>query len=297
MAAVAATPQLAQRATFRLAGRALGVEVEDEATAHILRTTYADARVGEPRTVHHTASLRRLGDGRLHVRFDRRSLPFGEAAFTDPLLSAYYATKEVFARFAVAHPNAIAFYAACVAVDDAAILILGPTRIGKTLFALHLVCQGAVFLGDETAVLELRSGCVSALARRPTLREAGLDLLPNDDMRARVDACGQSLNTERGRFWYALGAQDLCGIVPSDRSYRLKAVCIVRDRAEQFSARRIDLSEALPAIAQRAYERPSQLGQISGLRRAMRNVASYEVTLGLPQVSAAAFLDEFRSCG
>ncbi len=295
MAAVVAVPRSLERETYCLAGRTLAIEVDDESVAQILRTTYVDARIPNMRTWDHTASLRRLSDGRLHVRFDRRTLAIGEPAPV-PLLSAYYATKEVFARFAAAHPGSIAFYGALVAVRNGAVLILGPTTIGKTLFALHLTAHGAAFLGDETALLDLRTARVCALARKPALRDSALAYLPSPEMRSSVSSADTMVDTERGRFWYALAAEHLGGIAPSDRSHRLAAVCVIRERAPMHAVERVDMSRALPAIMQRAYTRPSQLAQLSSLRRAMRSVAFYEVTLADPRDTAAAFLSEVSQC-
>ncbi len=171
MAAIAAAPRPLARAAFSMAGRVLAVAAQDESFTHILETTYADARVSDGRGVHHTAAVRRLGDGRLHVRFDRRALPIGDLGSSCELLSAYYAAKELFARFAVAHPESIALYGALVEIGGSAVLILGPTAIGKTLFALHLAWQGARFLGDETAAARtaaqdgLRIGAKARAAR------------------------------------------------------------------------------------------------------------------------------------
>jgi hypothetical protein len=296
MAAVAASLPSLERATFALAGRTLAIEAHDAAVAHILNTTYADARVSAMKGADHSAALRRLNDGRLHVRFDRRVLATGDAGSQVQLLSAYYAVKEVFARFAASRPHSLAYYGALVAWQDAAVLVLGPTGIGKTLFALHLAEQGAGFLGDETAVLDLQSSSVSALARKPALRETALTLLPSARMQTSVEAARHWLQTDRGRFWYALSRDELCGIAASDRVHRLGAVCIIRQRAQTFAMQRIDLDEALPALAQRAYARPSQLAQLSRLQHAMRRVPQYEVTLGEPRVSAAQFLEQVRTC-
>lgn len=296
MAAVVAVPRSLERETYCLAGRTLAVEVDDESVAQILQTTYVDARVHNTRTWDHTASLRRLSDGRLHVRFDRRTLAIGEPTPALPLLSAYYATKEVFARFAAAHPGSIAFYGALVAVRGGAVLILGPTTIGKTLFALHLTAHGAAFLGDETALLDLRTAHVCALARKPALRDSALAYLPSAEMRTSVSRANTVVDTERGRFFYALGAEDLCGIAPSDRSHRLAAVCVIRERAPMHAVERVDITRALPAIVQRAYTRPSQLAQLSSLRRAMRSVAFYEIALADPRDTTAAFMSEVVQC-
>jgi len=298
MASVVAVPRSLERETYCLAGRTLAIEVDDESVSQILQTTYVNARVQNTRACDHTASLRRLSDGRLHVRFDRRTLAIGEPApaLPLPLLSAYYTTKEVFARFAAAHPGSIAFYGALVAVGGAAVLILGPTTIGKTLFALHLSAHDSAFLGDETALLDLRTAHVCALARKPALRDSALAYLPSAEMRSSVSRANAVLDTERGRFWYALGSEDLCGIVPSDRSHRLAAVCVIRERAQMHAVERVDITRALPAIMQRAYTRPAQLAQLSSLRRAMRSVSFYEVTLADPRETAQAFLSEVAGC-
>lgn len=297
MAATAPAHRSLERARFALAGRVLSISAEDEAICHILDTTYDDARAADGRAAHHHASIRRLSDGRLHARFDRKAIGVGEVAATAPLLSAYYAAKEIFARFAAAAPRSVAFYGAAVTVNGAVVLILGPTSIGKTLFALHLAWQGATFLGDETVVLDLRSGTASALAKKPSLREGALEFLPADELRERI-ACGDhALQTDRGKFWYALTPQQLAGIAPVDRAYPLGGVCLLRERSDAFSMRRVDGGELLPGLMQRAYRRPSQLAQISGLRRALRGVPQYEVTLGHPQHSARQFLAEHAACG
>lgn len=291
MAVAVSAPRSIQRATFSLADRILAISADDEAVCQILRTTYDDARVSECRTVHHQAAIARLSDGRMHVRFDRRTLGLTDGATTIPLLSAYYAVKEVFARFASAVPRGVAFYGAAVAVNGAAVLILGPTTIGKTLFALHLAWQGATFLGDETALLDTASGSLTALARKPSLRESALGFLPAG-MPQRLAQTTHAVQTERGRFWYALAPEEIGGVAPLHKPLHLRAVCVIRERAPSWSIRRTDLAELLPSIMQRAYIRPSQLAQIAGLRRAMRGVAQYEVRLADPQTSAAGFLRE-----
>jgi hypothetical protein len=283
------------RGTFGLAGRTLAINADDDAVSHILDTTYANARVRTPRSVDHTATMNRLTDGRLHVRFDRRTLSIGDAGAAVPMLSAYYAAKEVFARFAAGQPGSIAFYGALVEIHGTAILILGPTTIGKTLFALHLAWQGAKFLGDETAVLDLRTVTIGALARKPALREPALVFLPAE-LRARIKAAVHVVHTDLGRMWYALSAEDLAGIAPCDHSYRLGAVCVIRERAHAFGLRRIELADALPALMQRAYARPSRLAELSGLRRAMRGVPQYEIALSDPLDSASRFLAQVPAC-
>lgn len=293
--ALAPQPRALWRGQFGLAGRILAVDADDVAVAHMLQAAYAPALEPRPRVPDHSASLRRLNDGRLNVRLDRRTVPVAHTHQATVLLSAYYAAKEVFARFAAAHPGKIAFYGSLIAVDGEAILILGPTTIGKTILALHLALQGAKFLGDETAVLDLGSSTIYGLARKPALRESALPYL-TPEMHAGVQSAEHVMETDRGRFWYALDSSELCGIAPAVEGYRLRAVCIVRDRSETFAMHRIALDDALPALMQRAYSRPSQLTEVAALRRSMRHVAHYELSLAEPERSAAALLEEVRAC-
>lgn len=293
--ALAPQPRALWRGQFGLAGRVLALDADDVAVAHILQTAYAPALESRHRAASHSASLRRLCDGRLNVRFDRCTISAGHLGQATALLSAYYAAKEIFARFAASHPAGIALYGSLVAVDGEAILILGPTTIGKTVLALHLALQGAKFLGDETTLLDLGSTTIYALARKPALRESAMPFLP-PVLQQGAQHAEHVMETERGRFWYALDPAEICGIAPSASGYRLRAVCIVRDRAESFSMRRIDAGDALPGILQRAYARPSQLAQTASLRRSIRHVAHYDLSLAQPEQSAAALLEQVRSC-
>lgn len=290
-----AHPPTRRREVYGLAGRVLAVETDDEAAASLLQSAYGPAQHTKSTSANHNATISRLHDGRLSARFDRAPMPLGERGPGAPLLSAYYAAREVFARFASARTGAVALYGCAVEIDGTGLLILGPTTIGKTVLALHLALQGAKFLGDETAVLDFRSTTIAALARKPALRESALPLLP-PAVRAAVKQAEHVMQTERGRFWYALDAQDLNGVTPSPYGCTLGAVCVIRDRAPSHALHRRSYAEMLPAVLQRSYSRPAQLTEVSALRRALRDTPFFELTLGEPAASAAALLQEVRAC-
>jgi hypothetical protein len=286
----------AQRLAFRLGPGALVLDLSDDVAARVIERVYGPMRCDDARSHPQTAVMRRLADGRLHVRFGRRAvstLP-ARAPFTEQ--TAYNAAREIFARFAASIEGSVAFYGAALAVRDAGVMILGPTTIGKTLLALHAAHAGATFLGDETAMLSLRSSELFAMQRRPSLRESALPWLPSSTMAAALERSQNVFQTERGRFWYALDERDLEGITPCERAVKLRAVCIIRERREYPRIRRIDLAAALPLIAQRAYARPSELNQVAALRKALRDVTCLEITLGTPQDSAAGLLREVSAC-
>lgn len=281
------------RLGFRLGEAVLGLDVADEASRRLIEDAYDLLRCPAA-GVRARALLQRLSDGRLHVRYGRHALRLTNAADPIALRASYHAAREIFARFACEPQQAIAVYGALCAVDDGGVLLLGPTAIGKTLLALQLAGAGAQFLGDDTAVLSPVSGEAYAMPRRPALRESALELLPQ--LRDSIAASGNSFETERGRFWYALDAKALGGIEPSSRPYRLRAICVVRERAEQVSIRPLERDQALKLLAQRAYMRPTSLAQLGSLARATRRAACFEITLGAPQASGEALLHEVRTC-
>lgn len=281
---------------FRLDQSMLALDVADDASLSLIRHGYAKLMC-EPPPSRPQASVRRLSDGRLHVRYGRHALRVANAADAVPMRAAYHAAREIFARFACEPPQTIALYGALCAVGDAGVLLLGPTTIGKTVLALHMAHHGARFLGDDTAILALSSGEAYAMPRRPSLRESALALLPDPRMAESVAASQRCFSTERGRFWYSLDTAALYGIEPSDRRYDLRAVCIVRERAEEPAIREIDAAQGVKHLAQRAYVRPTSLAQLAALRRATRRASFFEVVLGAPEVSSEMLLQAVRACG
>jgi len=283
------------RLGFRLGDAVLGLDVADEAAQHLIEDAYAPLQC-PPAGASSRASLRRLGDGRLHVRYGRQILRLASAADPVSLRAEYHAAREIFARFASERRETIAVYGALCAIDGGAVLLLGPTTIGKTLLALHLAAAGALFLGDETAVISPKNSETRAMPRRPTLRESALPLLPHEAMAQAVASSPRFFSTERGRFWYALDAAALHGIEPSARPYPLRAVCVLRERGERESIVRIDSAQGLKVLAQRAYVRPTSLAQLAALHAATRRAAFFDVTVGTPESTSAALMREVRAC-
>jgi hypothetical protein len=289
-------PAPAQRYSFRLGPAALALDLGDAAAMHVVDRVYGPMRCEPPRVHAHSAAIRRLADGRLHVRFGRRVVSALQAQSEVAERAAYNAAREVFARFAAGVDGTMAFYGAAIGINDAGVMILGPATIGKTLLALHAAHLGATFLGDETAMITLRGAELFAMQRRPSLRESALPWVPSNEIARALDASPNVFRSERGRFWYALDKDELGGVAPCERALKLRAVCIVRARREVPQIRRMDLAAALPLIAQRAYARPSELNQLAALRRALRDVSCLEITLGTPQDSAAGLLREVSAC-
>lgn len=274
------------RTRFSFGGRVLSVDAGDEGAAHILSTTYGPLTPAPERPAHHSAFVRRLEDGRLHARFDRVALAAGERC-APGVTSAYYALKEIFARFAAAIPNSVAFYSALVAIDGRGVLLAGPASSGKTLLALHLSDRGARLLGDTTALIGLRNGTVRALPRRASVRDSSLPFLP-DGWRATIENSPHVTQTVSGRMWYAIGD-------PDGSEYPLEAVVLLKERSQKAQMSSIDCVQALPALLQRAYSRPFQLLEMSAIKRAMRHVRCFELNPSEPASTADLLLNGLRS--
>lgn len=284
------------RLGFGLEGSVLGLEVADDAALRLMDDAYAPLRC-PPAGARVRASLRRMHDGRLQARYGRYALQLANAADPVPVRAAYHAAREIFARFACEPAQTIAIYGALCAIDGGAVLLLGPTTIGKTLLSLHLAHSGARFLGDETALLSLVNGEAYAMPRRPALRESALTLLPDARMRQNIERSSNVFPTERGRFWYALDSDTLCGLEPAARPYVLRAICVLSARGDAPVIKRLDCGVGVQQVAQRAYARPTSLAEMGSLRRATRHAAFFEMTLGTPWESSEALIREVRACG
>jgi len=209
--------------------------------------------------------------------------------------AAFFALRDTFAEFAAHTPGCLALYAACVAMHDEATLILGPPAIGKTLLALNLHSIGARFLGDELALLNPRDGTIRTVERAPAMREPGLPYLLDSDLRERVAACSCAYYTERGRFWYALGAQTL-GFACDARLHRLQAVCVITGRAHRAAIQTLSSHAALGAVAKRIHGVDRGLAKMGSLYGILREVKCFELTIGEPRETAAFLLESMSKC-
>ena len=218
----------------------------------------------------------------------------GDSPAPNPMLSAYYALREIFARFAAAAPQTAAFYGSLVSVDHRGLLLLGPASSGKTILAVHLALAGARFMGEETASLDTRTGEVRALPRTPSMRESALALLPAE-MRERIERADNAISGPRGRLWYAVG-EDALGVRPCADKVRLSAVAFLGPRQDEAQLRRIEPQQAMNQMLHRCYARPYQLREVSTLKRSIRNVTFFDIVPGQPQLTARILVEAMRSC-
>jgi hypothetical protein len=197
----------------------------------------------------------------------------------DGFSGAFYAVRDLFARFAACEPDSLALYGAAVAWNGAGVLILGPTGVGKSVLALNAAYGGAHFLGDETALLDMRSGALSALPRTASLRERGLPYLLDVSAAAAIASCRRAYRTAKGRFWYALDDAVL-NLRRAFDSYPLHAVLCVEGRAAEPFIEAIPLSRLLPIVAARVHRESATVSDIAALYARLQGVRGFRVSLG-----------------
>jgi hypothetical protein len=229
----------------------------------------------------------------LTVTFDRAQVEV-PIVDNDDFGAAYIAVREVFARFAAAAANNLAFYGATCARNDRALVCIGPPGSGKTVLALHLANAGLQFCGDEIFVLTSQ-GCVAAVQRLPALRESCLPMLPAAQ-RAAVLAAPGVISRPYGRLWYALEARDLCGIAPEPAPRTLGAIVMLEGRADEPRIAPIATDTLLAALMQRAFIRSSQLRDLAGVARAVRTARGFSLVAGTPEATATLLAKTLAAC-
>jgi hypothetical protein len=257
--------------TFKLADRVLRVRTRDPWVAELLESTYARLRCAADRA-DQCVDLSPGGD----------------------FVRAFYAVRDCFTAFACLAANCIPLYGACIAVCGRAVLLLGPSTIGKTVCAFNMQTAGARFLGDELALLNLADGTISAVPRMPSLREPGLPFLVDRRLRLRIANCKRALRTTGGRLWYALDASTLW-FEADARPSPLAAVYVVSSRAGAASAHPMHFAPGFASIVRRMHRAP-ELAELGALRRITCEIPFFDLTIGDPQETVALLLRSFRAC-
>jgi hypothetical protein len=257
--------------TFKLAERILRVRTRDPWVAELLESTYAPLLC----PAQHADQNIELSP---HAGF----------------ANAFYAVRDCFTAFASQAQRCIPVYGACVALNGRAVLLLGPSTIGKSVLAFNMRTAGAKFLGDELLLFNLDDGTISAVPRTPSLREPGLPFLLDRRLRSRIANCRRTLHTSRGRLWYALDTSTI-EFNADSRAYPLGAVYIATRRDLHANVRPIDFANGFAAFVRRMH-RSTSLADLAALRAVTRDIPFYELAIGPPHETPAAVLGSLRAC-
>jgi hypothetical protein len=109
--------------------------------------------------------------------------------------------------------STVPYQATCVAIGGRGLLIEGPPGSGKSSLALALIDRGAMLVGDDGVLLELRDGQLWALPPPPIaglieIRIVGLVTLP---AAPAPDALALRLDDEAPRYVEIAERLDLAG--------------------------------------------------------------------------------------
>lgn len=130
-----------------------------------------------------------------------------------------------------AQPELLGLHAASLVIDDAGLLLAGPSESGKTTTALHLAARRATLLGDEIALIRLATNELIPFRRTANLRPGPRAPELADAIR-RVVRDGQSIEEDADAETARIG--DLFPRSPV-RSANLRAAFFLDGFAEQPS--------------------------------------------------------------
>jgi hypothetical protein len=161
-----------------------------------------------------------------------------------------------------------ALYACAVYVDERAVLLVGPSGVGKTTLGFALQRSGARMIGDEMALVHQRDAIVDAVDRRFSLR------------RSR-----HALAVDRRRY----------GALPPPA--RLVATFVVaRGRVDEPQIAPMTASSTACALAPYAAQPPHDLAGIARLACLLAAGRCFTLELGEPNATAAAVIATVRAC-
>lgn len=231
-----------------------------------------------------------LSDEETRVLFDGAEvqIPNLDPSERNEFTSAFYATREIFARFAAADASCWALYGTAVRCGSGALLILGPSTIGKSVLTAHLLACGAQFYGDEIVVVDRETGYVSGMRRGLMIREPSLPLLPSAAMRERCAASPHRIQTERGALWYAVEADALVGRPTAAEPAPLGGIILLAaERAKVSALEPLPGTAAAIEAARYLYRRAGELTELGALTSLLARAPAHRLRLGPPGEAAA----------
>jgi hypothetical protein len=89
------------------------------------------------------------------------------------------------------------FHAGVVSLDGAGVVMVAPSKMGKTTLTLQLVSRGCGFLSDEIACLDPETGLLEPFPRKINLRESTRELL---GLEALAEAHPERLEASSGEL-------------------------------------------------------------------------------------------------
>lgn len=112
-------------------------------------------------------------------------------------------------------PGGMIIHASCVALDGRAVLVLGPSGVGKSSLALQLMSLGCLLVADDRTVVFQRDGQLWAEAPeaiRGRIEARGIGILAAETQRRAPVLLAVDLATEETARLPLEHTIDLCGV-------------------------------------------------------------------------------------
>lgn len=277
-------------AVYAFRGRTLSFDAAPDIMA-FAEAAFGAMRLPAESAANHRASVRKDDGAGIVFDGEERRTPAHRADE-----AAFYATRDIFARFAAVDPTSWAAYGAAVRIGRKSVVLLGPSTAGKTVLVLHVVARGAQLYGDETFVVDRRDGSIEGMPRRLLLREASLPYFPNERMR---DVCRRSthaLETTQGRLWYAIDPSELFERNVTAGPAPLGAIVLISRKDGTTSLEEAHAKIGLMELTRRLYRRPADLAEIAAFTRVCGDVPTYRISAADPGAAAALLHDRLSAC-
>jgi hypothetical protein len=272
--------------------RTLRIETDDERAAAYVRAAYGSVLVAEPALATDRAVLATAPDAS-HASFDGVVLPrTGAGSGVNPWQSDAYVVDQ-FVWLAIARdPDWISVYGCAVVVDGRAVLLVGPTRVGKTTLAVALSRLGARVLGDEMILIHRRDRTVDAIDRRLSIRWGADDPLDDPALCERIRAGATTLRT--GRAGALAVDRRLFGEVT--RRSELAATFIVARGDGGLGVVPTSVNRTALRIASFVGAGAKTLADVADIAGVLAHGRCFSLTLGDPNASARAVVEALRAC-
>jgi hypothetical protein len=147
--------------TWQLLWHRIDIETDDETVSTALSAIQQEAHHDEPATQRTAFRITRTGTGSLLIEGSGTTV---SCASTTEVLEHVF--RDVYQRCfdAACHNGWVRVHGALVELDEAVVLLIGPSGAGKTTLALRLGLSGAVVQSDENTLI--RGGRAIGIPRR-----------------------------------------------------------------------------------------------------------------------------------
>jgi len=221
-------PEVRSVEVFAILDRSLSIESDSSEVMQYVGSAYARLRdPGQPQGGQRDRGcILYAGAPTPLVTFNDAPLAFAARQLGTPFAAGFYASSALFRMSLRRSRGWRSIYAAGLSIRGRAVLVAGPSKIGKTTLALELLRRGARLYGDEFVCIRNRGNVIAGFPRTMMVRENTLALV--DDNRLRAACTNERSRFDRGaRVWNFVDAGEIFGEAVFARPAALSAAVLL----------------------------------------------------------------------